>query len=122
MGMPSRSLKLAIDLRLSVTSGFWPVICFMRLDRLFHVLLLADGLAHAHVDHDLLQPRQREPVAAAELLGQRRQDLLVVLFLQPRDGNHFRLLRLLGLARFFSLSLRSCSVRVFGLHQSGFLA
>jgi hypothetical protein len=27
IGMPSRSLKPAIDLRASVVTGFWPLIC-----------------------------------------------------------------------------------------------
>ena len=45
---------------LCVTTGFWPVICVSAADGLFEVLLLGDGAADAHVDDDLLQPRQRQ--------------------------------------------------------------
>src|SRR5256885_104842 len=51
--------------------------------RLLQLRLVFQGLAHAHVDDDLLQARQAELVLAAELLRQERQNFLVVLLHQP---------------------------------------
>ena len=40
------------------------------------LLAAGDGLAQAHRDHDLLEPRDGQQVLVAELLLQRRDDLL----------------------------------------------
>ena len=52
-GMPSRSLKLAMDLRARVMAGFCPVISAELVDGLFQHLGVRLGLAHAHVQRDL---------------------------------------------------------------------
>ncbi len=51
-------------------TGFWPRDLRQCRCRLLHMLLVADRAADAHADDDLLQPRQREPILAAELLRQ----------------------------------------------------
>src|SRR5262245_32970386 len=53
------------------------------LRRLGHAVLVLQRLADTHVDDDLLQPRQAEPVGAAELLAQPLDDLVVVAVHQP---------------------------------------
>ena len=55
IGMPSRSLNCAIDLRALVTIGFWPVIAVRSVTAPSISLDVASGLADAHVDHDLRQ-------------------------------------------------------------------
>src|SRR6185295_12504314 len=46
------------------------------------MLLFLCGSADAHIDDDLVQPRQRMPVLAANFFGQRGQHLLGVFFLE----------------------------------------
>ena len=55
IGMPSRSLNWAMDLRALVTAGFWPVIAARSRIGALDQLGVAGGLADAHVDHDLDQ-------------------------------------------------------------------
>src|SRR5262249_8176807 len=53
------------------------------LGRLVEPGLVLQRLAHAHVDDDLLQPRQAELVGPAQLLREAGHDLFLVAFLQP---------------------------------------
>ena len=78
MALPSRSLKPAIDFLALVTSGFWPVIGLEVGDGALEQRRLPDGRADAHVDHDLLEPRDLHDVAEAELLLELGADLVVV--------------------------------------------
>ena len=57
IAMPSRSLKPAIDFLALVTSGFWPLMIAKLLDGLVERLCVLLGLAHAHVERDLREPR-----------------------------------------------------------------
>ena len=69
MGMPSRSLKVEIDLRALVITGFWPAI--ERQDRpaaTVAFLELAVDFADAHVQHDLVDARNFQRVLVPELL------------------------------------------------------
>src|SRR3954454_2229975 len=89
IGMPSRSLNCAMDLRARTTAGFWPVIAVrsrtgasIRLgvaDGAVHQLGVASGLADAHVDDDLRQARDLHDVVVVELRLQRRRDGLAVV-------------------------------------------
>src|SRR5579875_3664191 len=81
MGMPSRSLNCAIDLRARATAGFWPVMTVRS--RTAPSISLA-SLADAHVDHDLGQPGNLHGVGVAELFPECRDDLGAVPLLQPR--------------------------------------
>ena len=58
-----------------------------RLGGGFQVLLFLRRGPDAHVDDDLFQSRQRQLVLAAELFGERGNDLLEVLFLEARRRN-----------------------------------
>ena len=64
---PSRSRKAAMLFLALQRTGFWPVISRQGRGGLFHVLLVGDRAADAHVDDDLLEPRQGEPIVAAQL-------------------------------------------------------
>ena len=77
MGMPSRSLKAAMDWRARVTTGFWPVITSRSRDRPFDERGLLGGLAHAHVDHDLLEARDLHDVGQSQLLSGARPAVVV---------------------------------------------
>src|SRR3546814_710039 len=59
---------------------------FLRRRR--DLLGVLDGLAHAHVDHDLLDPRRLHGVLVRELLYQGGADHLIVVLLQPGHGAH----------------------------------
>ena len=48
------------------------------------LLLVLGRLADAHVEDDLLEPRDLEPVLVAELLDHRRDDALVIIRAQAR--------------------------------------
>jgi len=50
------------------------------LDRFFQKLAVLPRLSHAHAHHNLLQARNRVNVAAAQLLLERRDDALFVIF------------------------------------------
>ena len=67
IGMPSRSLNPAIDLRALVTTGFWPVMTVEVGERGLKHTTVLDGVTHAHVDDDLLEPRHLHDVLQAEL-------------------------------------------------------
>ena len=84
IGMPARSLKFAIAFLARVTTGFCPLMRLQLLDRGVDDLRVRDGRAETHVDHDLLEPRNLHRVLVAELLGERRDDLLLVFLEQPR--------------------------------------
>src|SRR6476661_6001410 len=78
IGMPSRSLNCAMDLRALVTCGFCPVIAVRSLTA------PSSSLADTHVDHDLRQTGDLHDVGVGELLLHRGDDLLAVAGLQPR--------------------------------------
>ena len=77
IAMPSRSRKVGDALAALQRSGFWPVISASARDASSRCFLSLIAAADAHVDHDLFQPRQREPVLAAELFRERGHDLLL---------------------------------------------
>jgi len=54
---PSRTLKVAIDLRALVITAFWPAISPRSGLRSLDLLAVVHGLADSHVDDDLLQLR-----------------------------------------------------------------
>ena len=81
IAIPSRSRNPAIDLRAKVMIGFCPVICVSASTAVSRCFFSWIADADAHVDDDLLQPRQRQPVLAAQLLLQRRKDFFLVFFL-----------------------------------------
>src|SRR5215831_7710750 len=54
--------------------------------RVLEDLLVGDGFADAHVQHDLLDPGDFHRGLVAELLDQRRHDFLLVDFLEARHG------------------------------------
>ena len=72
IGMPSRSLKVAIDLRALVITGFCPAISARSAAAAVDLLGVGDRLADAHVQHDLVEPRHLHRVLVAELLHQAR--------------------------------------------------
>ena len=73
MALPSRSLKPAIDFLALVTIGFWPVIDREVATAPSSSDGCCDGRADAHVDDDLLEPRDLHDVAEAELLLELRR-------------------------------------------------
>ena len=74
MGMPSRSLKLAIDLRLSVTSGFWPVICFIASTASSMYFFSPMALPTPMLTTIFCKRGNESRLRAAELLGQARAE------------------------------------------------
>jgi hypothetical protein len=54
IGMPSRSLKVAIDLRALVMTGFWPAIAQVAGSDV-DLLGVLGRFADAHVDDDLVE-------------------------------------------------------------------
>ena len=70
IGMFSRILKVAIDLRARVMTGFWPAISVRSLAAAVDLLAVVDRLADAHVEDDLFEPRHLHRVLVAELLDQ----------------------------------------------------
>ena len=58
IGMPSRSLNWAMDLRALVTTGFWPVIAVEVADGALDELAVLGGVADAHVHDDLDDARR----------------------------------------------------------------
>ena len=77
--MPSRSLNWAIDFFALVITGFWPGDQLHLGGRGLDLLLVLGRLADAHVDDDLVEPRDLEPVLVTELLDHRRDDALVII-------------------------------------------
>ena len=69
IGMPSRSLNWAIDLRALVTSGFWPVIAVRSRIGTLDELAVLGGVADTHVDDDLDDAGHLHDVRVAELLA-----------------------------------------------------
>ena len=61
---PSRTLKVAIDLRALVITAFWPAISAEIGRRGLDLLAVVDAFADAHVDDDLL----RSPAPACAFL------------------------------------------------------
>ena len=57
IGMPSRSLNCAIDFFALVITGFWPAISSISAAAGLDLLLVLGRLADAHVDDDLVEPR-----------------------------------------------------------------
>ena len=55
MFMPSRNLKVAIELRALVMTGFWPAIWVEVADSGIDLLAVRHGLADAHVQDDLVE-------------------------------------------------------------------
>ena len=53
IGIPSRSLNWAMDLRALVTIGFWPVMASRSRMAPSISLAVTGSLAHPHVDDDL---------------------------------------------------------------------
>ena len=82
IGMPSRSLNWAIDFFALVITGFWPAIGCISAAAVSTLLLVLGRLADAHVDDDLVEPRDLELVLVAELLDHRRDDALVIVGLR----------------------------------------
>ena len=65
IGMPSRSLKLAMALRALVTTGFWPVIAVSSATATSSTLAFWIASPQAHVDDDLVEPRHLIAVRVA---------------------------------------------------------
>ena len=83
-GIPSRSLKFAIDLRARRTFGCWPAIvasCSVAASSDRRRLL---GVADAHVERDLEHARHLHPAGVAELLRQLADELCLVELAQAR--------------------------------------
>ena len=78
IALPSRSLKPAIDFLARVTIGFWPVILVRSRDGALEQGGLGGGGADAHVDDDLLEPRNLHHVVDAELVLELVADVVVV--------------------------------------------
>ncbi len=78
--MPSRSLNAAIDFFALVMTGFWPRDRDELVDRHVQRLRVDDRFADAHVDHDLLEPRNLVNVVVAEVILQLFADFGPVLF------------------------------------------
>src|SRR5690606_29594358 len=55
------------------------------LGRSLDLLLVLAGFAHAHVERDLIQAGDLEPVLVAELLGHRLNDAVLIVRLQARS-------------------------------------
>ena len=78
MALPSRSLKQAIDFLALVISGFWPVMSVRSVTACSRSEAWADGVADAHVHHDLLEARDLHDVAEPEVGLELVTDLVVV--------------------------------------------
>ena len=78
MALPSRSLKPAIDFLALVTTAFWPVMISRSRDGAVEQRLLLERLADAHVEDDLVEPRDLHDVGEAEGLLELGPDLVVV--------------------------------------------
>ena len=70
IGMPSRTLKVAMALRARVMTGFWPAMSARSPAATEAFLESAVDFAHAHVDHDLRDLRDLHRVLVAELLDE----------------------------------------------------
>ena len=68
IGMPSRSLKPAIDFLARVITGFWPAISAISPTAASTFLRSCEAFADAHVEDDLGQPRHLHRVRVLELL------------------------------------------------------
>ena len=84
MGMPSRSLKPAIERLAFVISGLLAGDQRQMLDGLVEHLRVLLRLADAHVQRDLEEARHLHDARVAEALVQRRDDLGAVALLQAR--------------------------------------
>ena len=84
IGMPSRSLNCAMDLRALVTSGFWPVMAVRSRISALDELGVLGGVADTHVDDDLDHAGHLHDVLVAELLVQLALDLVGVALLETR--------------------------------------
>ena len=69
MGMPSRTLKAAMDFFALVVTGFWPVMAAEVGYERIHDLDVLGGFAETHVDDYLLELRNRHDVLDVEFLG-----------------------------------------------------
>ena len=92
MAMPSRNLKVAMDFRALCDHrplpGDEPEIGGGGRD----LLMVADPLAHAHIQHDLVEPRHLHRVGIAELLGELLAHHVLIVLLEPRRIGVFLLL------------------------------
>ena len=82
IALPVRSRNWAIERRARVTTGFWPVIGVRSPTAASIALALRQRLAEADVDDDLGQARHLHRVGVAELLPERRHDLVAVALAQ----------------------------------------
>ena len=89
IAMPSRSLKVAIDLRDLVTTGFWPVIAVRSATAPSTALRSLTASPTPMLMHDLVELRHLEGVLVGELLGERLADGLGVVLLQSRGHGPF---------------------------------
>ena len=71
--MPARRPKLAIAFLARVTTAFWPVIRPSSSTAASSCFGFLPGVAHAHVEHDLLESRHLVRIAEPELLLQPRR-------------------------------------------------
>src|SRR5216110_1620079 len=109
--IPSRRLKFAIAFLARVTTGCWPVMAASSATAASSPWVLG-RVAHADVEHDLLEPRNLVRVLERKLLLQLAPHLLLVEVPQP--GPRRGLDRLLGHNR-FSLRLLFGSLGLLGL-------
>ena len=65
-------------------TGRWPAISARSAGGAVDLLAVVDGFADAHVEHDLLEPRDLHAVLVAELLRQRLAHHLLVVRLHAR--------------------------------------
>ena len=86
IGIFSRTLKPAIELRARVTTAFWPAISARSSAATDGFLESRRRFADAHVEHDLVEARNLHLVVVVELLLQRLADGLVVDLLE-RGGS-----------------------------------
>ncbi len=84
MGMPSRSLNDATEcLRLGDDRALAGDVTQIA-HGVIHRLRVLDRLAHADVDHDLVDGRHLHDVGIAELFSQRWDDLLEIALFESR--------------------------------------
>ena len=86
IGMPSRSLKAAIDFLARRVAGRWPVIRPSSSIAASSSLMFCVASPIAHVDHDLGQAGHGHDARVAPLLHQARHHLLLVRLFHPRQG------------------------------------
>ena len=84
IGMPSRTLKVAIDFRARVIDRLLAGDQREIVGRELHLLGVGGRLADAHVEHDLVDARHAVAVLVAELLVQLRHHHVAIICLQPR--------------------------------------